>query len=109
MSRRGLQGFARLEVVSIVDVTNSQPHPAHFDDRILFELDASLALDRAAWTLLDHAVVVLDHEPELFLRQREHRGQVDLMTVIEPVALFLADYFRQSLLVLAQIGIGPHR
>ena len=44
-------------------------------------------------------LIVLDHEPKLLFRLAKHSSQVDLITMVEPVAIRLADYLRQRSLV----------
>ena len=49
--------------------------------------------------MFDGAIIMLHHEPELLLRLIEHRGQVHLVAVVDPVAILFAYDFGERGLI----------
>lgn len=56
--------------------------------------------------MLNRAIIVLDDQPELFLRLAEHLGEVNFVIVVEPEALLFADDLGKRCLVTLEAHRG---
>lgn len=83
---------ALLRLLFVVDVAHSQTDAAQFDDGILLQFDATfrhgLLLGLLGFVeVLDTALVILDHEPQLFLRVTKSSRNIHLILVVDPEAI----------------------
>lgn len=84
--------------IRIVDVTNSQSDPAKLQDGVLLEFDTRLwwhffllfAATHRSSRCQHAALVGLDDDPQLLLGLRKDLAQVDLILVVDPIAIFLS-------------------
>ena len=103
MLERGFQiWFDWFDHFSVVNVAHSHPYSPHLNDGTFLEFDGTSPFDLYARHLVNTARVVLDNEPKLLFRLREHRRQIDPILAVQPKSILLCSDFGNGSLILVK-------